>query len=93
MKTAAELLDEILRHVQPPRGTTVVITEEPPEKDGEPNWIASTSDMDLVRLGRFNDKLGELRKSDSLIDWGGVMDRQGNRRHIGKWFSELDRWD
>jgi hypothetical protein len=86
MKAAADLLDEILRHVKPPRGTAAVITEELPQKDGGPNWIASTSDMDLVRLRRFNDKLDELRKSDPLIDWDGVAHRQGNRPTSGSGF-------
>jgi hypothetical protein len=93
MKPAADLLNEIVRHVQPPRGSAVALTEEPGLKDGEPNWIASIGVTDLDRLERFNNKVAELRKSDPVIEWDQVMEQQGGRRRVGKWFSELDRWD
>jgi hypothetical protein len=36
VKTAKELVDEILRHVDPPKGRAVVLIEA---LEGEPNWI------------------------------------------------------
>jgi hypothetical protein len=82
---------EILRHVKPPRGNTVVLGEAVPEKDGEPNWLASVGVMDPKRLEIFNLKIVALRQSDPLVNWRGVMEREGSHRRIAKWFSELDK--
>jgi hypothetical protein len=87
MKTASELLDEILRHVKPPRGCAVVLAEE---TNGEPNWIASTGVMHDEALGRFNTKTVDLRKAHPCIDWSGVTAPEGGRRRIAKYFSELE---
>ena len=66
MKTAKELVDEILRYVEPPKGNPVVLIEA---LEGEPNWIASIGSIDLYRLEKFNRKISELRRSDALVDW------------------------
>ena len=85
MKTAEELADEILRYVEPPKANPVVLIEA---LEGEPNWIASIGSIDLHRLEKFNRKISELRRSDALIDWSGVAERERKHRRIAKYCSE-----
>jgi hypothetical protein len=86
LKSANELLDEILRCVRPQRGSTVVLTQV----NGEPNWVVSTGMLDEGALGRFNTKIVDLRKSDPCVDWSAVPERKGGRRQIVKWLSALE---
>lgn len=69
MKTASDLLDEILRHVKPPPGCAIVLTED---ANSEPNWVAGTGVMNTEALGRYNAKIRDLRKADPRVDWSGV---------------------
>ena len=85
MKTAEELADEILRYVEPPKANPVVLIEA---LEGEPNWIASIGSIDLYRLEKFNRKISELRRSDALIDWSAVTERERKHRRIAKYCSE-----
>lgn len=86
MKTAKELVDEILWHVDPPKGHAVVLIEA---LEGEPNWIASIGSVDLYRLEKFTRKVTGLRRSDRLIDWSAVTEREGKRRRIAQSLSSF----
>jgi hypothetical protein len=84
MKTAEQLLTELLRHARPPRGVPIVLTEDAP-----PNWIAGIGVVPLDVLSRYNEKHGALRESDPQVDWSGVAERVGERRRIARWLSEV----
>jgi hypothetical protein len=69
MKTASELVDEILRHVRPPPGCDIVLTED---ANGEPNWVAGTGVMNTKALSRYNAKIGDLRRANPRVLIGQV---------------------
>jgi hypothetical protein len=91
-RRAEAILDELLRQVEPPRGVVISITECPPAHSQEPNWIGEmSSPADLACLARFDNALSELRKTDAMVDWSGVEERDSrNWRRLARWFSELE---
>jgi hypothetical protein len=89
MKSAEGMLKELVRHVRPRRGCPIVLRER--EGSGtEPNWIASTGNLDAQQLRRYNEKLFELRKTDPKIDWSGVQILDGANRRVSVWLPEID---
>lgn len=57
MKTASQLLDELLLHVEPPHGISIALTERQTEATGEPNWTAGAGLMDIPACDRFSTKV------------------------------------
>jgi hypothetical protein len=86
MKTALQLLTELLHDACPPRGCAIVLTEE---ADATPNWSGEIRLVSLDVLSRYNDKCGELRKSDPQIDWSCVTEQVNGQRRIARWLSEV----
>jgi hypothetical protein len=89
MKHARELLTEIARHVGPPRGCAIVLTEWKSDLPPEPNWVASTGLMPEPMMSRYAEKIVEVRKSDPKVDWSKEKMIDGLRR-IALWLSEID---
>jgi hypothetical protein len=89
MKSARELLNEIVRYVQPPRGCAVVLAERKSDLPPEPNWTAASGVMQEPALSCYMNKIAELRKSDPKVDWSKEKFIDGLRR-IALWLSELD---
>jgi hypothetical protein len=89
MKTAEQLLDELLLDLQPPPGSVIALTEEIPKTDNDPNWISAIGIVPTPTLSRYQGKVGELRKSDPRVDWSNVSERVGERRRIAKRLSEV----
>jgi len=85
MKTAEQILDEMVRAVRPPRGIAVALEES----SGGLNWDATTGAMDLNKTQTFSEKVAALRKSDPIVDWSAVTEKDGNRRRVAKWSSEV----
>jgi hypothetical protein len=88
MKTARGIVRELIYHVDPPRGTAIVVNEAPSTKPDDPNWIEHPAVMDPMRSRRLSEKAGELRKSHPLIDWSDAEGTPGVRR-VAMWASEL----
>ena len=80
MKSAEQLLKELLIHTKPPAGSAISLTEA--ADDGSPNWIACIGPMPSEVLDRYIEINGALRKSDPRIDWSAVSERSHGRRHI-----------
>jgi hypothetical protein len=74
LKTANQLVKEIGLAVQPPRGVTIVLTEEP---GSQPNWVAAASVMEAALSEKFSKNVADLRKTDPLIRF----ERSGKRPH------------
>jgi hypothetical protein len=90
MKSAVELLDDLLRHTMPPSGCAISVTESEPRDSADVNWTAAAGVMDQPSLDRYSRKLDELRKSDPIVDWSAVLPNpSGERKSIAKWYSEL----
>jgi hypothetical protein len=80
LKTAHALVRELGSAVQPPRGTAIVLTEEP---GAQPNWVAAAGIMEAALTDKFAEKVAELRKTDPLVDWSRVdKDRTESRRVV-----------
>jgi hypothetical protein len=89
LKTAEQLVDELLRHTRPPLGCYIVIIEDKPDRDGDPNWVGATGLMEMAALARYQDKYNELQRSDPAVDWSAVEAQPGWRRQISKKLSDL----
>jgi hypothetical protein len=69
MRNALAVLEELVLHVQPPKGCAIVLTERPFSKPSDPNWIATVGPMVSAHARRYTAKVAELRKTDLRIDW------------------------
>jgi hypothetical protein len=89
MKTASQLLEELLRETQPPGDCAITLTEQHSKASGEPNWIAGIELTEQDALARYNAKFHELREGCPCVDGSGVQARIGERRRLTRWASEL----
>ena len=80
MRNARAVLEELVLHVQPPKGCTIVLAERPISKPSDPNWVATVGPMVLEYTRRYTAKVAELRKTDLRIDWSEVTGLDGRRR-------------
>jgi hypothetical protein len=88
MMTARSVVQELIRYVDPPSGTAIVVNEAPSVKPDDPNWIEYPAVMDPTRRQRLSEKAAELRKSHPFIDWSDGEGTPGLRR-VTMWTSEL----
>ena len=80
MRNARAVLEELVLHVQPPKGCAIVLAERPISKPSDPNWVATVGPMVLEYTRRYTAKVAELRKTDLRIDWSEVTGLDGRRR-------------
>ena len=88
MMTARRIVQELIRYVDPSRGTAIVVNETPSTKPDDPNWIEYPAVMDAMRRRLLAEKAAELRKSHPLIDWSDGDGTPGLRR-VAMWAPEL----
>ncbi len=88
MMTARSIVQELIRYVDPPRGTAIVVNEAPSTKPDDPNWIEYPAIMDPLRKRLLSERAAELRKSHPLIDWSDGDGTPG-LRWIAMWAPEL----
>ena len=88
MRRARAVLEDLVLHVQPPKGCAIVLTERPFSKASDPNWVATVGPMETSCTRRYTAKLAELRKTDLRVNWSGLAALDGPRR-IALWHSEL----
>jgi hypothetical protein len=79
MKTAQEFFDDFIRKAQLPVGSSVVLRENKPVNDSDPNWI--------VAVGKLSDDaytglVADMRKRHPSIDWSDIKERDGEWRVI-----------
>jgi len=90
MKGAQEFVEDLVRHVRPPRGCAIALTEYDPKDADEPNWTAGTGNMPPDALSRYESAVIELRRQHPRIDWTGITEKDGDRRRIARWLSEVE---
>src|SRR5262245_9322728 len=83
LRTANALVRELGSAVQPPKGIAIVLTEEP---GAQPNWVTAGM-MEAALTDKFSEKVGELRKTDPLVDWTGVDKGHAEFRRVVKFLS------
>ena len=91
MKRAEAMLEELVRHVRPPRGCAIVLTEYKSTGSTDPNWVAASGNMELQKLICYSEKIAKWRWTDPQIDWSGVKVLAGQRR-MALWLSEADSY-
>ena len=69
LMTARSIVQELIRYVDPPHGTAIVVNEAPSTKPDDPNWIEYPAVMGATRRRLLTEKAAELRRSHPLIDW------------------------
>jgi len=79
MKTAQEFFEDFIRNAQLPVGSSVVLRENKPGNDSDPNWI--------VAVGKLSDDayttlVADMRKRHPSIDWSDTKERDGKWRVI-----------
>ena len=67
MKRAEAMLEELVRHVRPPRGCALVLTEYKTTGSTDPNWVAASGNMELQKLIRYSEKIAGWRWTDPQI--------------------------
>ncbi len=72
MRDARVVSAELVRHVRPPKGCGIVLTERPIGNDSEPNWIATVDPTDLEHGRYYNRKVAELKRRDLGMDGSAV---------------------
>ncbi len=90
MRSANAVLEELVLHVRPPRGCMVVLAECAPLWQGDQNWVATSGIMSVEATRLSAEKVAELCKSDTQIDWSGVEMLPNSRRRIALWLSEVE---
>ena len=73
-------MEELVLHVQPPKGCAIVLTERPISKPSDPNWVATVGPMVSECTRRYTAKVAELRKTDLRVDWSEMTGLDGRRR-------------
>ena len=82
MRTAEELLAELVEHVRPPKECPIKLKEWPANTITLRNWIAIRCDLTGEERERYDNKIAQLRQTDPQIDWSNVSSRDGPRRVI-----------
>jgi len=90
MRSAQNLLEELVTHVQPPSGCAIVLTELRQDSPAARNWTAAAGMLDGDRTRRYQQKLSELLRSDPQIDWGDVPILVADRRKIAHWIHQVE---
>ena len=91
MRNARTVLEELVLHVQPPKGCVIVLTERPFSKPSDPNWIATVGPMVSEYARRYTAMVAELRNTYLRIVWSVVMGVDGPRRIALRHTELIDR--
>jgi hypothetical protein len=79
MKTAQEFFDDFIRKAQLPVGSSVVLRENKPVNDSDPNWIVAVGKLSDDAYTRL---VADMRKRHPSIDWSDIKERDGEWRVI-----------
>jgi hypothetical protein len=79
MKSAQEFFEEFIHNAHLPVGSSVVLRENKPTNDSDPNWI--------VAVGKLSDDayttlVADIRKRHPSIDWKDIKEWDGEWRVI-----------
>ncbi len=91
MKGAMEFIEELVRHVRPPKGCAITLTERAPREAGDTNWMTGAGIMPRDALTRYDSAVAELRRQHPRIEWAGIVEVDGERRRIARWLSEVEQ--
>lgn len=79
---AQQFLEQFARAAGLPAGYVITLCEDVPRLNGDPNWIAVTGKLPREAQVRYESALIELRRQYPVLDWEGVVDREGEWRRI-----------
>ena len=85
LRPVKQLLDELVRYVEAPRGVAIFLTESIPSSASDLNWVAIMGATGVQCNDRFEHKIAGLQKSDPILDWLGM---DGGHRRIIRWVSK-----
>ena len=86
LRPVKQVLEELVRYVEPPRGVAIFLTESIPSSASDLNWVRWATGVQCN--DRFEHKLAGLRKSDPIVDWSGIDEHGAQRWRIVRWVSE-----
>jgi hypothetical protein len=69
VRPVKQVLDELARYVEPPRGVAIFLAESIPSSASDMNWAAIMGERGVQCNDRFEHKVAGLRKSDPIVDW------------------------
>jgi hypothetical protein len=90
MKAAQEFIEDLVRHVRPPRGCAITLTERRPKDANDTNWMTGAGVMPHDALTRYDSAIAELRRQHPRIQWDGITELDSERRRIARWLSEVE---
>jgi hypothetical protein len=89
LKSAQQFIEDLVRYVQPPKGSAISLTERTPKSVDDVNWVTGAGVMPRDAMARYEAALAELRSQHPLIDWSGIREYDGEKRRIARWLSEV----
>jgi|GEM_PF-3043379 len=89
LKTAQEFIEELVLAVRAPRGCAIALTERQPKDQNDTNWVTGAGVMPYDALSRYDSAVAEMRRQYPRIDWEGNTEKDGDRRRIARWYSEV----
>ena len=91
LKSANQLIDEIVNYVKPPEPLAIVILERTPKGDSKFNWTVGAPAMVDEAAARFAHKVSELRRTDPQIDWSAVhKSAHDKHKHVVKRLADVE---
>ena len=79
MKPAQEFFEDFIRNAQLPVGSSVVLRENKPGNDSDPNWIVAVGKLSE---NAYTTLVADMRKRHPRIDWTDSTERDGKWRVI-----------
>jgi hypothetical protein len=89
VRPVKQVLDELARYVEPPRGVAIFLAESIPSSASDMNWAAIMGERGVQCNDRFEHKVAGLRKSDPIVDWSGIEEHGGQKWRIVRWVSNI----
>lgn len=80
--TAEQLIDELVRAIDPPKGNVITLREFEPHFETDANWIAGTGQMPEDALRRYAKAVSKLREEHPHVDWIDVEKFDGKERSL-----------
>lgn len=91
LKSAEELLEDLLQAVRPPKGVAIVLRERKPTDQLDANWVVATGNLPPDAMTKYSSAVIEMRRQNPRIDWDDVTEREGEWRRIARWLSEVEK--
>jgi hypothetical protein len=82
MKTARDLLAQLVEHTKPPRECPIKLKEWPLGGLTDRNWIAICGELEDDKRLLYAEEVVRMRKSNARVDWSDIKSNEDSRRIV-----------